>query len=99
MGDKLNYQPRQKRITQLKSNAKDAIHFDYWNILLRIQNMMAANHGDSEDGGNRDRHRTQHKGDTDNNKQIKIQSCAKMISSWKPTESYQKKKNQLFPTI
>lgn len=80
----LNHQPRQKRITQLKSNAKDAIHFDYWNILLRIQNMMPANDGGTEDGGNRDRHGTQHKGHTDKNKQIKIQSCAKTISRRKP---------------
>lgn len=56
---------------------------------------MPANPGGKKDGGNGDRQDTQHKGDTKKNKQTKIQSCTKMISSRKPRESCKKKKSTL----
>lgn len=56
--------------------------------------------GTGRTGGKRGQTRdTQHETQTKTNKQTKIQSCAKTISSRKPRESCQKKKNQLLPEL
>lgn len=102
MVDKLNYQPQKKKITQWKANAKDAIQLDYWNILLRIPNIMPANFGGQGGWGETDTGQdTTQRGHKYN--QTKIQSCAKTISSRKLRVLPKKKKKvnsfQLFKIL